>query len=82
MCYQGNMTNKPKSDDEETRGRKKQPGGRKRFYWVGAHCSEVEKKELQAKAAREMPGKPFATWVRERLGVSEDNAAASEKAST
>jgi hypothetical protein len=75
LWYTGNMTEKQtEAKKVETRGRPKKPGGRKRFWWVGAHCSNAEKKEVQATAEREMPGQSFAAWVRSRLGMSNDKA--------
>jgi hypothetical protein len=56
------------------RGRKPKPEGRKRFWWIGTHCTEAEKLDTQALAAREKPGKPFAVWMRGRVGLPENPA--------
>jgi hypothetical protein len=53
------------------RGRPKNPQGQKRFFWLGAHCTEAEKYDRQGAAARELPGKPFAAWLRSRIGLPE-----------
>lgn len=66
---------KPKSSPEPTikpkLGRPKNPNGRKRFWWVGAHCTEAEKLQTQALAKRSLPGRPFSAWVRTRLSLPE-----------
>jgi hypothetical protein len=50
------------------RGRESLPAGKRRSYWIGAHTTEVGKREMQAKAARERPGKTFADWLLECAG--------------
>ena len=60
---------KPEIEEKRKPGRPKSPEGRKRFWWLGCHCTQPEKLQTQALAAQEMPGRPFAVWMRSRIGL-------------
>ena len=52
-------------------GRPKNPNGRKRFWWLGCHCTYAEKLQAVATAEKELPGGRFSTWLRGRIGLPE-----------
>jgi hypothetical protein len=51
------------TEPKRKRGGQAKAPEERRNVWIGAHVTEAKRLEYQARAAREMPGKPFADWL-------------------